>query len=483
MNIQVFIAFAVYFTILITIGIAASLKNRQSESDFIIGNRSLNFWLTALSAHAADMSAWLFMAFPAAIFIAGNPQIWIAIGLAAGMYFNWQLVAPRLRVMTEKTNSYTISTFFERRFNDKSGILRVLTAIMSIVFLTCYLSGGLIAMGLLFESLFGLDYYIGITFATVVVVIYTFFGGFVAVAWTDLFQGLFLLSMVILVPLTAFGKIGGIDSIVEIANAKNISLSLFNDYSWRSLSASLLLALGWGLGYYGQLHVLTKFMGIKDPKEMHKSKWLGMSWQVLALAASACVGLVGIAFFPDGLPNGELVFVDMVKQLFSPLFAGFILCAVLAANMSTMDSQILVCASVLTEDLYKKLAKHIPSSKKMLKMTRVSIVLVALVSLALASSKSSSISATVAYAWYGLGASFGPLVLMSLFSERANKYGAIAGILVGGILSGIWPTVSHYLTDYPLSPIIPGFFLGLATIYIVSLLTGSNPKPQETAAT
>lgn len=475
MNTQVLIAFIGYFAILLTIGLVASKKHKTtSESDFIIGDRSLNYWLTALSAQAADMSGWLFMAFPAAIFIGGLPQLWIAIGLICGMFCNWHFVASKLRTATEKTGSYTLSTFFERHYKDNSGVIRVLTALMTMIFMTCYLSGGLIAMGYLFESLFGLDYYFGIVLATAIVMAYTFFGGFVAVAWTDLFQSLFLLMMIILVPMVALGHTGGIEDIYKNADLKSISLNLFPDFSFVSLLVMLSLALGWGLPYFGQPHILTKFMGINNVNEMHKSKYIGMTWQILALVASAFVGLVGIAFFPDGLANGELVFVDMTKSVFSPFLAGLILCAVLAANMSTMDSQILVCASVLSEDLYKHAFAKEATSAQLLKISRFSVILVSIVSLLLAMSKSATVSATVAYAWSGLGSSFGPLVLMSLYSKSANRYGAIAGILVGGVVAGTWPVMSSYITDYAISPTIPGFTLSLLTIYLVSIATNKR---------
>lgn len=471
MNIALISAFLLYFMVLLVIGIL-SKKKHLTEADFAIGNRSLNFWLTALSAHAADMSAWLFMAFPAAIFMGGLFNIWIAFGLLAGMFCNWQFVAPKLRVFTERTQSYTLSTFFERRFHDQSGVLRIVTALMSIVFFTFYLSGGLIAMGDLFESLFGIEYYIGISIATIVVVIYTFSGGFITVAWTDLFQALFLLIMIIIVPIVAFMHVeGGVQTIISVAHQKGISFSLLPDFSSNTLSNILFIALGWGLGYFGQPHIITKFMGIKDPGELHKSKYVGMTWQLIALAAAACVGLVAIGFFPDGIENEALVFVEMVKILFHPFVCGLILCGLIAANMSTMDSQILVCATVLTEDVYKHLFRKEALSSQLLKVSRASVVIVSLVSFVLACSQSATVAKTVLYAWSGLGSSFGPLVLMSLYSKSANRYGAMAGIVVGGLLAGFWDWINPFLTETIIPPLVPGFFCGLIAIYVVSKLT------------
>lgn len=470
MTIQILAAFIIYFSILLGIGFL-SYRKQTSAADFIVGNRSLNFWLTALSAHASDMSAWLFMAFPAAVFIGGVSQAWIALGLMAGMFLNWQFVARKLRSMTEQYNSYTLSTFFEKRFNDTSGVIRIVTAVMAIVFLTSYISAGLIGMGMLFESVFGINYYIGLSLATVVIVAYTFMGGFVTVAWTDLFQALFLLFVIIAVPFIAVFEMGeGFSSIIATVEKKGLSMNLIPDFSFEYLLATLFLILGWGLGYFGQPHIVTKFMGIKNVKELTKSKYIGMTWQILALTAAGSIGFIGAAFFKDGLSNPELVFIEMVKILIHPIPAGFILCAILAATMSTMDSQILVCASVLSEDFYKHLVHKEASQKDLLTVSRIGVFLAALVGLLIAFTKNSSVLDTVLYAWSGLGCAFGPLVLVSLYSKKANKYGAMAGILVGGFVAGIWPTVNHWFTIYPVPSMIPGFFLSLISIFVVSAI-------------
>jgi sodium/proline symporter len=476
MNTSILAAFATYFLILLTIGLIAH-KKQTSDKDFIVGNRSLNFWVIALSAHASDMSAWLFMAFPAAIFIGGISQSWVAFGLMLGMFLNWQFVAKKLRVDTEASESYTLSTFFERRFKDTSGFIRVLTALMSIVFFAAYLSGGLMAMGLLFERVFGINYYIGLTVAIVVAVSYTFVGGFTTVAWMDLFQAIFLLIMILLVPIIAFMNIpGGFSDIIEAAKSQNISMSLFPDFSFTSVVGIVFLILMWGLGYFGQPHIITKFMGIKNPNHLRNSKYIGMSWMILTLIAAAAVGLVGIGLYPKGLDNPELVFVTMVQQLFPAFFAGIILCAVIAANMSTMDSQMLVCASVISEDVYKRLIRKTASPKELLLASRISVVLVGFISLLIAFNRSSTILATVLYAWTGLGCAFGPLVLMSLYSKSANKYGAIAGIVVGGVLAGTWSLINPWITSYDIPAMIPGFFLSLLSIYVVSNLTREREK-------
>lgn len=470
MHSQILTAFFAYFCILLSIGLIAH-KKQTSSVDFIMGNRSLNFWLTALSAHASDMSAWLFMGFPAAVMIGGLSGAWIGIGLALGMFLNWHFVAKKLRTQTEKYDSYTLSTFFEKRFNDTSGILRVLTASITVFFLICYLSAGLIAMGLLFESVFGIDYYLGLSIASVVVVTYTFVGGYVTVAWTDLFQAIFLLAVIVIVPSVAFTYLpNGFSTILDATKAQSISLSLIENTSTVTLLSYFFL-MCWGFGYFGQPHIVTKFMGIKNASDMNKSKYVGMTWQIVALSCAAIIGIIGIGFFREGIANPELVFVELVKTIFNPWLAGFILCAVLAANMSTMDSQILVCASVLSEDFYKRVLRRPPSQKELLNVSRLSVVLVAVLSLSLAFQKSTTILEAVQYAWFGLGTSFGPLVLMSLYSKTANRYGAIAGIIVGSVVAGGWDFVNPYFSDYTIPSILPGFALSFSAIYIVSKLT------------
>lgn len=460
-------AFIAYFSILLLIGLFFH-RRQVTSSDYIMGNRSLNFWLVALSAHASDMSAWLFMAFPMTIFVEGLPHVWIALGLLGGMFLNWKLVAPRLRLKTEEYHAYTLSSFFAKRFGDDSGVIKLLSAIVLLIFMTHYLSAGLIGMGILLESLFGLNYMVGLSIALFVVVVYTFVGGFNTVAWIDLFQAVFLLSMIILVPAVAFMKIGGWSAITSIAHQKSISLS-FGFEGVDGFINVFSLALGWGLGYFGMPHIITKFMGIRDPKELNKSMLVGMSWQVITLCAATLVGLIGIAFFPDGLAVPERVFIEMVKDLFHPFMVGIILCAVIAANMSTMDSQILVCGSIISEDLFKPLKKSPPTDKQVLWISKLSVIAISLVALMIASKKSSTVLDTVLYSWSGLGSAFGPLVLMSLYSKRVNLYGAVAGIIVGTLTVILWPQINGLVTKYRLLPMIPGFLLSALSIYIVSI--------------
>lgn len=474
MQSEILFAFFTYFLILLAIGLA-SHKKQTSSADFIVGNRSLSFWLTALTAHASDMSAWLFMAFPAALFIQGMPGFWIAFGLILGMLCNWQFIAERLRVSTERFNSYTLSTYFERRYQDTSGTIRILTACMSVVYLAIYLGTGIFAMGLLFNSLFGIDYYIGLSVATLIVTLYTFIGGFITVAWTDFSQGIFLLFVIIASAIAAYLHSPGWQTVQAVAEAKQIPMNLFSDMDAYSIMTVIFLILSWGLGYFGQPHIITKFMGIKTPSEIKKAKYLGMSWQILSLGAAGFIGLLGLSYFPGGLEKPELVFVEITRQIFNPHFFGFILCGMIAANMSTMDSQILVCASVLSEDFYKHIFKKNASQLEMLRASRAAVLLVSAISLLIAFIAPASILDMYMYAWAGLGCSFGPLVIMSLYDSKSNRFGAIAGILTGGIIAGAWPFLNPQLLDITVPALIPGFLAGIFAIYFVSRMTGRAP--------
>ncbi|MFA6914880.1 MAG: sodium/proline symporter [Parachlamydiales bacterium] len=468
------LAFAIYFAFLIIIAVV-SHKTMRTSTDFIVGNRSLNFWVIALSAHASDMSAWLFMAFPAALYMGGMPKIWIALGLLLGMFFNWKLVALKLRQATENFQANTLSAFFEKRFHDHRGHIRILTAIMLVFFMSYYLCAGLIAMGFVLDSVFGIDYYWGLALSSLVIMGYTFAGGFITVAWTDLFQAIFLLIMIALVPFAALSEMNhGIDQVISTAQANNIPLSPLADLSFVSIANLILLAFGWGLGYFGQPHIVTKFMGIRHPEELRKSMYLGMTWQLIALSLAAFCGLVAIAYFPVGINNPELVFVEMVKNLFHPFLAGFALCGLIAANMSTMDSQVLVCSSVLSEDLYGKLINPKASPRQLLRAVRICVILITLISLGVAFMRSSTVLDTVIYAWAGLGCSFGPVILCALYYPWVNRYGAITGILVGGTVAALWNYFYPVDVAIEIPAMVPGFVLSFLSIFIVSWATNKK---------
>lgn len=463
-------AIFLYFLIVFLIGVFSFQKNLDSEG-FIIGNRSLNYWLTALAAHASDMSSWLFMAYPAMIFLFGLNKIWIAIGLIVCMFCNWQFVAPRIRVATERLNCLTFFSYLERQYADRSGMLRLVTVFLCFVFYTIYVSAGLVGLGLLVESLFPISYKVAVILSILLAVPYVLIGGYRTLAWLDLFQGIFLLVIIIFVPCFLFSKVGGWDEIIRVSMVSQRSLQILPDFKFTTLLTTLLVMLGWGLGYFGQPAIITKFMGIKDVSKISKSKLVGMVWMVLSLAAATLVGLVGIAYFSgNSLHNPEMLFINLVKSFFSPFFIGLILCAIFAASINVMCSQILVLCSTFTEDIYKKIFRVKASSKELLLVSRLGVIVTAAVAFVIAYFKVSSIYSLVLYAWSGLGSAFGPLLIFSLYSKKRSIAIAWVGIITGGLASALWPFVGGYL-GMSIDPIIIGFGLSSLSIGVLALLS------------
>ncbi|MBM3184536.1 MAG: sodium/proline symporter, partial [Chlamydiae bacterium] len=393
---------------------------------------------------------------------------WAAIGLTVFMFLNWQFIAPRIRAITEQLGSLTLNSYFETRFGDTSGAIRVVSALMAILFYTIYITSGIYALGLLVESLFGLSYVLGISIGLCIVVIYVFMGGYKTVAWIDLFQGFFLLGVIIFIPLSLFFRMGGPLTILHAVDLKGLSIQLFPNFAPKTLWQILMITAGWGLGYFGQPHIITKFMGIRQVSEMSKAKWLGISWQSIALLAATWIGLIGVFLFPEGLKEPQELILNIVKTTFAPFFAGLVLCAVLAATTNVMAAQILVVASSLAEDLYKRIFRKNASSIELLWITRASVVLIALIGFIIAYMKITTIFNLVLYAWSGLGASFGPLLLLSLYVKQINRVGAFAGILGGGLIGAIWPLFKEPLG---IGPMVAGFVIGVILIFGFSYLT------------
>lgn len=467
-----FSALFIYFTALTCLVIWSS-KKVKSSSDFIIGNRSLNYWLTAMAAHASDMSSWLFMGYPALIFAGGLFNSWVAIGLVVCMWLNWQLVATQFRTLTGNWNCSTFSSFLHHRYEDKSGLLQLFSAIFCFVFYVVYLCAGLTGLGILGQTLFDVNYTQSILIGAVVVVTYVILGGFITLAWIDLVQGLFLMVVLCSVPFIVIGREGGWETFVNQLTSSGVNLRLQPTTKLEFISI-LTMIFGWGLGYFGQPHIITKFMGIKNPEEISKSRNVGMAWMVLMLAAATLVGLVGTAFFKVGLADPQMVFIEMAKSTFHPFVLGLILCAILAATINVMSSQLLILSSILTEDVYKRMFKNsIPSSRHLLNVSRLWVVIAALFALGISYQKITSIYELVHYAWSGLGASFGALILVALYSKKVNRYGAMAAIVVGGSTAALWPYANNLL-PIEIDSLIPGFCLSLLSTFVVSYLTSKQ---------
>lgn len=481
MNTYELISIGLYLLLMILIGFYSYYKSSNNAEDFLIGGRKMGAAVTALSAGAADMSGWLLMGVPGAVYLGGISASWIAIGLTIGAYINYILVAPRLRIYTEVAkNSITLPVFFENRFHDKTQLLKIVSAILILVFFTLYTSAGMVSGGRLFESAFGMSYYTGLFCTSLVVVLYTFLGGFLAVSLTDFVQGTIMVIALILVPTVIVLQLDGLTNTLSIIENKNPNyLDIFKGTS----SIGIISLLAWGLGYFGQPHILVRFMAIEDPKDLKKARRIGIGWMILTVGGALLVGLFGIAFlkqlypermttFDQSKEQAETIFIFISRILFHPLIGGFLLSAILAAVMSTISSQLLVTSSSMTEDIYKAFINKKASAKNLLFMSRASVLIVAIISLLLSLNPKDTILNLVGNAWAGFAAAFGPVVVLSLLWKRTTSMGALAGMIAGGMTVLLWVYIEHPYKE--LYEIIPGFGLGFITIVIVSLLT---PKP------
>lgn len=467
-NVLIVIAFVIYLGLMMLIGLYYYRRTR-SMADYILGNRKLGAWVTSLSAEASDMSGWMLMGLPGFAYLAGLNAGWIAFGLALGTYCNWKFVAARLRKYTElANNSLTLPDFLQNRYQDKSNLLRIIPAIFILIFFIIYTSSGFVAGGKLFETIFHFPYETAVFLGAFVVVFYTLAGGFLAVSMTDFIQGVMMFFAILLVPMVGMSALGGPVHTMEFLHLLNPAY--FNPFVKPDGSIidiiELVSLLGWGLGYFGQPHILVRFMAIKSSKEITQAMHIAMTWVVISLAAAVLVGMVGKTLLTPALTgsNTETVFLVMTHELFSPFVAGLILSAVLAAIMSTASAQLLVAASAFAQDFYRSIFRSSAKQKELLWVSRISVLAIASISVSIALNPSSLILDMVAYAWAGFGATFGPALLMSLFWRRATRNGILAGIIVGGITVLIWKQFA-FLGLYEL---VPAFFLALVAIYLVS---------------
>ncbi|MBT2678543.1 sodium/proline symporter PutP [Bacillus sp. ISL-35] len=469
------IAIGIYMAAMLYIG-WYSYKKTSNLTDYMLGGRSLGPAVTALSAGAADMSGWLLMGLPGGIYVSGLANAWIAIGLTVGAYLNWLYVAPRLRSYTHVANdSITIPSFLENRFKDDTKLLRIVSGIVILLFFTFYVSSGMVAGAVFFESSFGLDYHTGLLLVSAVVVAYTLFGGFLAVSYTDFIQGMMMLLALLLVPIIGFGKTGGpAETFDTIRSIDPALLDLFKG----TTVLGIISTAAWGLGYFGQPHIITRFMAITSIKETKSARRIGMGWMIFSLLGAILTALIGLAYFtqnPDvKLDNPEAVFIVLGQIFFHPLFAGLMLAAVLAAIMSTISSQLIVTSSALTEDLYKILFKKEKSDKQYVFFGRMAVLVVAIIAAALAWVQNDTILGLVAYAWAGFGAAFGPIILLSLYWRKMTNWGAILGMVAGAATVVIWSNVG--LSDV-MYEIVPGFIINLVVSVVVSLVT-YRPNPE-----
>ena len=486
-NTWIFIAFGAYLLLMIGIGIFYSRRTKSSE-DFFLGGRSLGGWVAALSAQASDMSGWLLMGLPGAIYAFGTGQIWIAVGLAIGTILNWIFVSARLRRYTIRAgNSLTLPQFFENRFHDKTKILRVASSLFIMIFFLVYTASGFSAGAKLFSSVFKIDYHIALAIGAAVILIYTFFGGFLAVCWTDFIQGFMMLISIIIVPVIAVAFLGGPGQTRELLDGIGTNfLNPLYDNGKPLGFISIFSQLAWGLGYFGMPHILVRFMAIRNEGEVRKSRRVAITWVVISLSAACLMGAIGRAFFLDApIGNSENVFIEMIQRIFSdqihiPFIGGLLLCGILAAIMSTADSQLLVTASSISEDVYKGVINKKASDKSMLRVSRITVMIVAAAAFLIAYDPNSSVMGLVSNAWAGFGSAFGPVVLMALFWKRTTFAGAASGMIAGGLTVILWdyiPFSGATLGSITgLYSLVPGFLIGLLLIIVVSLFTKKPSK-------
>jgi len=466
-----------YFSAMLGIGLYAYRKSTTDISGYMLGGRSLSPSVTALSAGASDMSGWMLMGLPGAMYVTGISSMWIALGLVIGAFLNYLIVAPRLRTYTELANdSITLPDFFENRFEDKSRALRLVSSIVIIVFFTLYTSSGIVAGGKLFESSFGLSYEVGLYVTAGVVVAYTLFGGFLAVSLTDFVQGCIMFIALVLVPIVVMDDIGSFSTLHS--SISEINPDLLNMFSGIGI-IGVISAMSWGLGYFGQPHIIVRFMAIRSVKDLPTARRIGLTWMIVAICGAMATGFSGIVYVKNtgvSLEDPETIFILLSQVLFSPLISGFLLAAILAAIMSTISSQLLVTSSSLTNDFYQAFLDKKASDQRLVLVGRISVFLVALVAIYLAYNRNSSILDLVSNAWAGFGSAFGPVVILSLYWKKMNRNGALAGMITGAVTVLIWIYAPLSINGQSLSTIlyeiVPGFILSTLAIVIVSQTTG-----------
>lgn len=489
-NIYTIVAFAVYALIILAIGIRGFLKSKSSK-DYFLGGRQLGSWTTAISAQASDMSGWLLMGLPGSVLVGGMTQSWIAIGLFIGTYLNWLIVAKRLRKMSYAAgDSITIPEYLQKRFFTNSPAVRIICAAIIFFFFLIYTASAFSGGAKLFKFVFGTDYTLSLTLGALIIISYTFLGGFLAVCWTDLIQGLLMFAALVVVPIVVVCNVPDLGMAFQNALSETTEIcgNQITDYYWSFIHApdgslavtAIVSGLAWGLGYFGMPHILVRFMAIKNSDMIKKSRIIATVWVFVTLACAVLVGALGMIFLHDPqnaellakfneMGDSEKIFMFLSSSLLPALIVGIILAAILAAIMSTADSQLLVTSSAVTNDMFKIFKKN-ASEKTLMWVSRGTVIVVAIIAYLIALDENSTVMGLVSYAWAGLGAAFGPVMLLSLFWKRMTMPGAVAGIITGGAAVVIWENVS-VLSATGIYSLLPAFVLALAAIIIVSLMT------------
>jgi len=448
----------------------------RNLADYLLGGRKLSASVAALSAGASDMSGWLLLGLPGAVYVSGLREAWIVVGLIIGAWLNWQFVARRLRAETQKYEALTLPDYFEQRFSDGSRVLRLISALIILIFFTFYVSSGLVAGAKLFSATFGFSYQTALFAGGLVIVAYTAVGGFLAVSWTDVVQGLLMLCALVAVPYVMISTLGGVDQTITQLQYNYPAYLVF----WDGVAGLTIVSLmAWGLGYCGQPHILARFMAIHSPGAVSRAKWIGMSWMSVATVSAVAVGLVGVVFVGGAIPQAESekIFIRLTQMIFDPWVAGVLLAAILAAIMSTVDSQLLVSSSALSQDFYKAWIHRDATHRQLMVVGRITVLLIAVVALFIASDPENQVLGLVSYAWAGLGASFGPVVLFALYSHKATRLGAILGMLVGAATVIVWSQLTGGIFD--VYELLPAFLFNGLTIWLVSWIGNLFTRSQD----
>ena len=486
------VTFVLYIVGMLGIGIAAYYYT-QNFSDYILGGRRLGSFVTAMSAGASDMSGWLLMGLPGAVYLSGLVEGWIAIGLTLGAYLNWLFVAGRLRVYTEfNNNALTLPEYFHHRFGSRHNALKIVSASIILVFFTIYCASGVVAGAKLFQNLFSIDYSTALWYGALATIAYTFIGGFLAVSWTDTIQATLMIFALLLTPVFVVISIGGVADLQNVIQQAEISVQKeFTDLFRGTTIIGLLSLAAWGLGYFGQPHILARFMAADSVRSLNKARKISMTWMVLCLVGAVAIGFFGMAYFyantnttSAALVNHEpeQVFIELSRLLFNPWIAGILLSAILAAVMSTLSCQLLISSSAITEDFYKGFIRPKASEKELVWLGRAMVLVIAAIAIWIAQDQNSKVLKLVEFAWAGFGSAFGPVVLLSLFWKRMTSSGAMTGMLTGAITVFAWkewiPAKSELAQVYEM---IPGFLLATLVIIVISLLSSKpDAETQET---
>ncbi len=498
-QIQILISMICYMAAVVLIGLYFAKRARQNSGNYFLGGRSLGPWMAAMSAEASDMSGWLLMGLPGVAYWCGLADAaWTAIGLAVGTYVNWLIVAKRLRNYSVVSgNSITIPEFFSNRFNEKKKVILSISAIFILIFFTVYAASCFVTCGKLFSALFGFDYHVMMIIGAAFVVFYTFIGGFLAESASDFMQAIVMVGALIIVLIVGVANAGGLGAVIE--NAKNIDgyLMLFGIASpetnasgvqigWGAGSSypviSILSALAWGLGYFGMPQVLLRFMAIRRPEELTRSRRIATVWVVISLAVAVFIGIVGRAVYPasdvlNTSSSAENVFIELSQNLLPPLIAGIVMAGILAATISSSDSYLLIAASAVSKNIYQGVVKKEATDKQVMLVSRIVLITISVIGVIIAWNENSVIFKIVSFAWAGFGATFGPLMLFSLFWKRINQKGAIAGMLVGGVMVFVWKLLLNPIGGiFAVYELLPAFILSSITIVVVSLLTKEPDK-------